>query len=65
MTFTARYHGTCPRCCEHISPGDDAAWLDDDVVHAHCDDKVAAATRPFVVCPDCWMTKPCFCEGDS
>lgn len=60
-TFTARYHSTCSACEGHISPGDTARWLDDEVVHALCDDTAPHAT-PAEVCTDCWMAKPCWCD---
>jgi hypothetical protein len=60
--FTARYHSTCGHCGEPISPGDSAQWVDDEVIHAICNDD--QPDRPVVVCTDCWMTKPCFCEDE-
>lgn len=61
-TFIACYHSQCGSCDGHISPGDTARWLDDEVVHALCTDDPAPPARPVVVCTDCWMTKPCFCD---
>lgn len=60
-TFTARYHSQCGTCEQHISPGDTARWFDDEVVHALCTDDQPPA-RPVVVCPECWMAKPCWCD---
>lgn len=61
MTFTARYHGTCTSCEGHISPGDQVAWVDDDIVHADCESP-REPPAPAEVCTECWVTKPCFCE---
>lgn len=62
-TFTARYHSTCGACGGHISPEDTARWVDDEVVHAICTDhEQAPPARPVVVCGECWMAKPCFCD---
>ncbi|MDN5934401.1 MAG: hypothetical protein L0I24_25565 [Pseudonocardia sp.] len=60
-TFTARYHSQCGACDGHISPGDSARRVDDEVIHALCTDDQAPA-RPVVVCTECWMSKPCWCD---
>lgn len=61
MTFTAHYHGTCATCGEHVSPGDPCAWVDDEIVHDLCETPVP--TTPAEVCPDCWISKPCWCDA--
>lgn len=66
MTFTARYHGTCAACSEHINPGDQVAWVADDVVHTDCENPNRPQPPPAaVVCEECWMTKPCWCDDTS
>lgn len=58
--FEARFHSTCATCEEHISPGDLARYVDDEVVHNECTDKPEPRVGP--ICPRCWLAKPCDCE---
>lgn len=63
-TFEARYAGKCGGCGERIKEGDLVGYDDSDVlVHADCAD-AAPVERPAVVCHQCWLTKPCDCEGE-
>lgn len=34
--FTARYPGSCAQCDEHIEPGDEAGYIDDEVCCEDC-----------------------------
>jgi len=63
MTFTAKYHGTCGSCTEHITPGERVDYAEDDLVHADCE-QAAPRERPTTVCPTCHLTRPCDCEAD-
>jgi hypothetical protein len=38
-SFEARYEGRCAACGDRIEIGDDAAYDDDEVVHAYCVDE--------------------------
>lgn len=51
VVFVARYRSTCDHCGDHIQPGDDCTWSDDQPVHADCTDR----TTP----PTVWETTPC------
>lgn len=61
QTFTAKYHGSCPRCGDPILPGETVRYSpDDDLVHnRHTQREVVDVVD--VVCPACFMTKPCWC----
>lgn len=60
-TFAARYHGTCGSCEEHISPGDDVRFEDDELVHVTC--AQAQPRRPErPVCPACWLVHAGECD---
>ncbi|MDQ0894450.1 hypothetical protein [Agromyces ramosus] len=68
VSFEARYHGRCGSCGEHISPGDRVRYEGESVVHDDCDGVTAAATEldrdaKREVCTECWLLKPCDCEG--
>lgn len=57
--FTARYPGPCAADCGHrIKPGDQVAYVDAELVHVDCTPR---PERPAVICPTCWLTKPCDC----
>lgn len=63
MTFTACYHGACHACGEHVNPGDQVTWVDDEIVHTDCDTPTGRPVPPPAeICTDCWVTKPCWCE---
>lgn len=62
VSFTARYHSTCGACDGHISPGDTAQWVDDEVVHVLCADPDRPQPKAVEVCGECWMAKPCWCD---
>lgn len=65
-TFTARYHGRCAACDEQIIPGDTVGYDDDGaLVHDNCDDAAPPAEKAAVVCPTCWLTKPCGCDDEA
>ena len=59
--FEARYHSTCAACEEHIRPGEDVRYEDDQLVHDACTEKPEPRTRP--VCPKCWLVTPCECDS--
>lgn len=67
--FTALYRSRCVGCDEAIVPGHDVTWVDDELVHLECSGTVEAAhrraERPAVICPACFLTKPCGCEDPS
>lgn len=63
-TFEARYPGKCAGCGERIDEGDSIGYHEDAAVHADCAG-AAVIERPVVVCHQCWLTKPCDCEGES
>lgn len=64
MTFRAKFDGVCAaECGNRIHPGDLVRYEDDELVHDEC----APKADPFalgpreVVCPDCWLVRPCEC----
>jgi hypothetical protein len=66
MTFTARYRGRCAASCgSAIEPGDEVVYVDDELVHAGCEE---AALVPLVlarhpeVCSSCCLVRPCPCD---
>lgn len=62
MSFEAKYGGRCGADCgESIKPGQQVRYSDDVLVHEDCDAAIAVE-RPAVICPDCFMQRPCFCE---
>lgn len=68
MAFTARYHGTCDACTEHIAPGELVRYAADPLdhesgvlIHDNCD-QTPRHERPVVVCPICHLIRPCDCE---
>lgn len=63
-TFVARYPGRCDGCGERIHAGDEVKYDDQDVIHADCDESTTVE-RPAVICPSCWLSKPCGCEDDT
>jgi hypothetical protein len=65
--FTARFPGRCHADCgESIEPGDDATYVDDQIVHLECAGAAELdhrrAERPAAICPTCHLAKPCDCE---
>lgn len=61
--FSARYPGTCSSCGERINPDDACTWSGDEIVHGDC--KSVGEQRAAVVCPECWISKPCFCDVEG
>lgn len=66
--FPARYDGVCAAgCSNRIHPGDAVRYDDDDQLrHDQCTpkrDPLELGPRE-VVCPDCWLIKPCRCDDD-
>lgn len=64
--FVAQYDGTCSASCgSRIHPGD-MIRRDGDSTFQH--DECAPKPSKFdigvheVVCPDCWLLKPCRCD---
>lgn len=62
-TSHAKYEGGfCPNDCgERIHTGDLVTWDGDELVHATCAPRLEL-TPTEIVCPDCWLTKPCKCD---
>jgi hypothetical protein len=52
-TFEARYAGRCA-AGDPIEPGDEVAYVDEQLVHADCADSPASPTAAEAVCPSCW-----------
>jgi hypothetical protein len=52
-TFEARYPGRCA-AGDPIEPGDEVAYVDEQLVHADCADSPASPTAAETVCPSCW-----------
>lgn len=67
MSFRARFEGGfCPAGCGlRIHEGDDIEKVDGEYVHADCAPKhdPLELAPSEVVCPDCWLVKPCRCDG--
>lgn len=56
MSFYARYFGTCaePNCGQKIVPGEAVTYVDDELVHEECPEKLPERPeRP--PCPDCFL----------
>lgn len=66
--FPARYDGTCAaHCGNRIHPGDVVRYDDDDQLrHDACTPKPSKFDigPREIVCPDCWLVKPCRCDDD-
>jgi hypothetical protein len=52
-TFEAKYAGRCA-AGDPIRPGDEVAYVDEQLVHATCADHPPPARREPAVCPSCW-----------
>lgn len=66
MAWLARYRGVCDFCGGGIEVGDQItfrAGMGDErhVIHAYCSESIRPS-RPAVVCPVCFMERPCPCE---
>lgn len=62
MKFTAQYRTWCGNCDGTIAPGDMIEpGAEGRFDHVECD---PAPRRPEVVCPDCFMVKPCECDDE-
>ena len=63
--FEARYPGRCANDCGvRIEPGDPVVYVDDDPVHAQCEE-ATATERVLSVCGKCHLTKPCECDDEE
>lgn len=66
MAFPAKYEGgMCPADCgQRIHEGDMVRYDGDELVHDECAPKPNRYTiaPSEVVCPDCWLVKPCRCD---
>lgn len=64
--FTAQYDGVCSASCgQRIHPGDLISRDGDSAFrHVDCVEKVSKYDigPREVVCPDCWLIKPCRCD---
>lgn len=58
MTFIAKYRGVCDTCGEAINVGDEADFLQDEVVHVKCPESAQFDLARRAVCPRCQMEKP-------
>ncbi|MFF7293174.1 hypothetical protein ACFY9N_11650 [Microbacterium sp. NPDC008134] len=68
MSFKAQYNGTCAAACGHRIHEGDEIEKDDDGQYRHVDcvsepDPTTLAPKE-IVCPDCWLVKPCRCDDD-
>lgn len=68
MTFRAQFDGYCAAECGYrIHPGDEVEYDEDRKLrHVDCVPKPDPTTigPREVVCPDCWLVKPCRCDDD-
>lgn len=62
-TFQAKYGGNCGACGERIHKDDWAKYMEDNLVHADCED--VQPERKAEVCISCWLTKPCECDDEA
>jgi hypothetical protein len=62
--FNAKWLGKCAAACgSPIEPGDLVVYVDDKLVHEECEERaIGGAKRIEVVCPNCFMVKPCPCD---
>lgn len=62
MTFEARYQSRCAACPDPIEPGDTVTYVDDELVHAHCDSEPAREDDVDEVCTACRLVhrEDCF-----
>lgn len=55
------WHGRCPGCDDPIRPGDSAAYVEGELLHAFC----AKRTEPRPICPGCFteiaLNGKCWC----
>lgn len=67
-TFTARYHGRCACCEEHIEPGDTVGYEHEALVCESCMEADGALIVPVraerAACPECWLVHAGSCEDD-
>lgn len=70
MSFPAKFEskGLCPAGCGYRIHTGDAIRKDDNgqFVHDECAPKADRFTigAHEVVCPDCWLVKPCRCDDE-
>ena len=71
MSFEAQYPGICDECLERIKVGDLIEKADKPMLgtmgfqyrHEICPVDPDTGLRPDeVVCEDCWLVKPCYCD---
>lgn len=65
MSLLAAFNSTCNECAGDIEEGDLITSALDGYVHLDCGNDEDYEGRPLVLCPDCFLTKPCFCEENS
>lgn len=65
MSLIAAYESCCNECAMEIEPGDLITGVLDGYVHLDCADEDDFDTGPTVLCSDCFLTKPCFCEQEA
>lgn len=64
MSLLAAYHSYCNECALDIEPGDLITGALDGYVHLDCADEDDFTEQPTRLCSDCFLTAPCFCDGD-
>lgn len=64
MSLIAAYTGICQECSGEIDEGDLITGALDGYVHLDCSDDDPDEWGPYTLCPDCFLTTPCFC-GDG
>ncbi len=55
----AEFGGECPECLGRIGVGDEIMRADNGWVHVSCPDDPVIG----VICPVCFLEKPCDCDG--
>lgn len=66
MSFKAQFNGTCAAACGERIHENDEIEKDDDGKYRHVKCLPKLSKFDFgpkeVVCPDCWLVKPCRCD---
>lgn len=63
MSLIAAYSSFCNECALDIEPGDLITGALEGYSHLDCAGEDEEFTGgPLVLCPDCFLTEPCFCS---
>lgn len=63
MSFPAKYPGVCNDCGEHVSVGELINYVSGSLTHESCGGSSLDLRVNAEVCTECWLVKPCECEG--